>query len=88
MSRPIIFYGITIHDRCSRRSLFDRGIFATKLGADECMFKLGCRGPVTRTDCPVRQWNGYVNWPVKDNTPCIGCAGEKFPDGMEPFVRF
>lgn len=88
MSRPIIFYGITIHDRCSRRSFFDRGIFATKLGDCECMFKLGCRGPVTRTDCPVRQWNGYVNWPVKDNTPCIGCAGEKFPDGMEPFVRF
>ena len=88
MSRPIIFYGITIHDRCGRRSFFDKGIFATKLGDHECMFKLGCRGPVTRTDCPVRQWNGYVNWPVKDNTPCIGCAGEKFPDGMEPFVRF
>lgn len=88
LGRPIMFYGITIHDRCSRRSYFDKGIFALKLGDPECMFKLGCRGPVTRTDCPVRQWNGYVNWPVKDNTPCIGCAAEGFPDGMEPFVRF
>jgi len=87
-NRPIIFYGITIHDRCTRRSYFDQGIFATKLGDKECMFKLGCRGPVTRTDCPVRQWNGYVNWPIEDNTPCIGCAQERFPDGMEPFVRF
>ena len=87
-NRPIIFYGITIHDRCPRRSYFDKGIFATKLGDPECMFKLGCRGPVTRTDCPVRQWNGYVNWPIEDNTPCIGCAGERFPDGMEPFVRY
>lgn len=87
-NRPIIFYGITIHDRCPRRSYFDREIFATKLGDEECMFKLGCRGPVTRTDCPVRQWNGYVNWPIKDNTPCIGCAQERFPDGMEPFVRY
>lgn len=87
-NRPIIFYGITIHDRCTRRSFFDKGIFATKLGEEGCMFKLGCRGPVTKTDCPVRQWNGYVNWPVEDNTPCIGCAQERFPDGMEPFVRY
>lgn len=87
-NRPIIFYGITIHDRCPRRSYFDKGIFANKLGDEECMFKLGCRGPVTRTDCPVRQWNGYVNWPIEDNTPCIGCAQERFPDGMEPFVRY
>lgn len=87
-NRPIMFYGITIHDRCTRRSYFDRGIFAEKLGDKECMFKIGCRGPVTRTDCPVRQWNGYVNWPVEDNTPCIGCAQERFPDGMEPFVRY
>ena len=86
-NRPKIFYGISIHDRCTRRSFFDQGIFARKLGDKECMFKLGCRGPVTKTDCPVRQWNGYVNWPIKDNTPCIGCAQERFPDGMEPFVR-
>lgn len=88
LGRPIFLYGITIHGRCTRRSYFDKGIFATSLGDTECMFKLGCRGPVTRTDCPVRQWNGYVNWPVEDNTPCIGCAAEGFPDGMEPFVRF
>lgn len=87
-NRPIIFYGITIHDRCTRRSYFENEIFAKKLGEPECMFKLGCRGPVTRTDCPVRQWNGYVNWPIEDNTPCIGCAQETFPDGMEPFVRY
>lgn len=88
LNRPIIFYGITIHDNCPRRSYFDKGIFATKLGEKECMFKLGCRGPVTRTDCPTRQWNNYVNWPIGDNTPCIGCAQRGFPDGMEPFVRY
>lgn len=86
--RPVIFYGITIHDRCSRRSYFDKGIFADNLGAVECMFKLGCRGPITRTDCPIRKWNDHTNWPIGDNTPCIGCARQGFPDGMEPFVRF
>lgn len=85
---PILFYGVTIHDRCPRRSFFDQGIFAKKLGEQTCMFKLGCRGPVTRTDCPIRRWNGRVNWPIGDNTPCIGCANFAFPDGMEPFVRY
>lgn len=86
--RPLIFYGITIHDRCSRRSYFDSSIFAQALGEKECMFKLGCRGPITKTDCPIRKWNDHINWPVEDNTPCIGCARQGFPDGMEPFVRY
>lgn len=88
MNRPLLFYGVTIHDRCQRRSFFDNGIFAKKLGDEACMFKLGCRGPITRTDCPTRKWNGRVNWPIGDNTPCIGCANFAFPDGMEPFVRY
>ncbi len=87
-NRPLLFYGVTIHDRCARRSFFNRGIFAKKFGDKECMFKLGCRGPVTKTDCPTRKWNGYVNWPIGDNTNCIGCAQTFFPDGMEPFVRY
>ncbi len=86
--RPVMFYSTSIHDRCPRRSYFDRGIFAEKLGEKTCMFKIGCRGPVTPIDCPVRQWNGYVNWPVRDDTPCIGCAQFGFPDDMEPFISY
>ena len=86
--RPLLFYSTLIHDRCPRRSYFDKGIFAEKLGDETCMFKLGCRGPVTRTDCPIRQWNQYVNWPIEDDTPCIGCAQFGFPDDMEPFISY
>lgn len=86
--RPILFYGVTIHDNCTRRGFFEKSLFAKKLGEEGCMFKLGCRGPVTKTDCPRRKWNGYVSWPIDDNTPCIGCAQPHFPDGMEPFVRY
>ena len=73
---------------CPRRPCFDQGIFASKLGEKTCMFKLGCRGPVTRVDCPRRKWNGGVNWPIGDDGPCIGCAMFGFPDKMEPFVSF
>jgi len=86
--RPILFYGVTIHDTCTRRGFFDKGIFAQKFGDEGCMIKIGCRGPVTKTDCPRRKWNGYVNWPIGDNTTCIGCAQPHFPDDMEPFVRY
>lgn len=87
-NRPIMFYSTTIHDLCPRRSFFDKGIFAKNLGDKECMFKLGCRGPVTRTDCSIRNWNERNNWPIGDNTPCIGCANRGFPDKMEPFIRY
>lgn len=86
--RPVFIYGTSIHRRCERRSYFDQGIFATQLGEPTCMFMLGCRGPMTTTDCPIRKWNERINWPVQANTNCIGCAQFGFPDAMEPFVRY
>lgn len=86
--RPVFLYGVSIHRRCERRSYFDQGIFATKLGEPTCMFMLGCRGPMTTIDCPIRKWNERINWPVQANTNCIGCAQFGFPDVMEPFVRY
>lgn len=86
--RPIMLYSTLIHDICPRRKYFDRGIFASKLGEKTCMFKIGCRGPVTRVDCPVRKWNEGVNWPIEDDSPCIGCAMFGFPDKMEPFISY
>jgi hydrogenase small subunit len=87
-NRPLLFYGVTIHDNCTRRGFFEKGIFAKNFGEQGCMIKLGCRGPSTRTDCPRKKWNGYVNWPIGDNTNCIGCAKDNFPDGTEPFVKY
>ena len=86
--RPLMFYSTLIHDICPRRPYFDQGLFASKLGEKSCMFKLGCRGPVTRVDCPLRKWNSGVNWPIGDDSPCIGCAMFGFPDKMEPFISY
>lgn len=85
LGRPTLFYGFTIHRHCQRRSYFDQKDFAKKLGDIECMFSLGCIGPRTGADCPYRQWINHVSWPVKANTPCIGCTNEDFPDGSTPF---
>lgn len=88
MNRPLMFYSTLIHDICPRRPYFDSGVFAKTLGEDACMFKLGCRGPVTRVNCPLVKWNDHVNWPIGANAPCIGCAMFGFPDKMEPFISF
>ena len=85
LNRPKLFYGHTVHQHCQRRSYFDKKDFAEKLGDIECMFSQGCIGPRTGADCPYRQWVNHVSWPVKVNTPCIGCTNRDFPDGSSPF---
>lgn len=86
-NRPKMFYGKTIHDQCQRRQDFENGHFAKYPGQTGCLFKVGCKGPVTHADCPNRQWNNHINWPVKAGTPCIGCTAPDFPDGMMPFMK-
>lgn len=88
LNRPKMFYSQTIHSLCQRNHYFNNGIFASQPGEPWCMYKLGCKGPVTYADCPYRQWNGeHLSWPVKANTPCIGCTSPEFPDGDAPFFK-
>lgn len=88
MNRPKLFYGETIHNLCQRRHYFDNSIFAENPGEPWCLYKVGCKGPTTYADCPYRQWSGeHLSWPVKANTPCIGCASPEFPDGDTPFFE-
>jgi len=87
-NRPTMIYGDTVHDNCPRRQYFENSIFAAHPGDSGCTYKIGCKGPVTFTDCPTRQWSGeHLSWPVEANTPCIGCVAPEFPDGMEPFFE-
>lgn len=86
-NRPKMFFGRTIHDLCQRRQQFEDGIFASFPGESGCLYKVGCKGPITHADCPMRQWNHYVNWPVKAGAPCIGCANPGFPDSTMPFYN-
>ena len=85
--RPKMFFSYTIHEHCQRRQQFEDGIFAAFPGEPGCLYKVGCKGPVTHADCPLRQWNNYVNWPVRAGAPCIGCASPHFPDGMMPYYN-
>jgi len=84
-ARPKLFFGETIHQNCPNYSYFQEGKMAKKFGEKGCLIELGCKGPMAMSDCPLRKWNGGVNWCIGAGSPCIGCSSDTFPDGMAPF---
>ncbi|MFZ5927384.1 MAG: hydrogenase small subunit [Acidobacteriota bacterium] len=82
-----VYYGKSVHNRCIFRDYLDDGIFATKFGEVGCMLEIGCKGPFTHADCPIRQWNSGVNWCINANAPCMGCTEPGFPDAHSPLYQ-
>ena len=77
--RPLKFFGHTIHERCIYYSDFQERRYAEHIGDDGCLLKLGCQGPVTRSDCVEYGHNGNTNNCIKAGHPCVGCADVHFP---------
>jgi hydrogenase small subunit len=85
LGRPKVFYGQSIHDRCYRRPFYERGQFAESFddeGARKgwCLYKLGCKGPVTYNACATVKWNNGTSFPIEAGHGCIGCAEPGFWD--------
>ena len=85
LGRPKAFFGETIHDRCYRRPFYERGLFADGFddeGARQgwCLYKVGCKGPVTYNACATLKWNGGVSFPIQSGHPCLGCSEPDFWD--------
>ena len=81
--RPKFAYGTLIHENCERRPHFDAGRFATRFGDEghrqgHCLYKLGCKGPMTFANCPSALFCdvGSGGWPVGTGHPCFGCTEE------------
>jgi hydrogenase small subunit len=90
--RPLFAYGKTIHDNCERRAHFDASQYVENWGDEGhrtgyCLYKMGCKGPVSYQNCPNVRWNGGTNWPIGCGHPCIGCAEADFWDKMTPFYK-
>jgi hydrogenase small subunit len=82
-----IYFAKSVHSRCINRDFLDEGIFAARFGEVGCLLEIGCKGPFTYGDCPVRQWNSGVNWCVSANAPCMGCTEPGFPDAHSPLYQ-
>ena len=80
-NRPKFAYGRLIHEHCERRPHFDAGRFGDQFGDDGhrqgwCLYKLGCKGPETYSNCPSILFGdvGSGSWPVGTGHPCFGCT--------------
>jgi hydrogenase small subunit/[NiFe] hydrogenase small subunit len=92
LGRPLFAYGRKIHDQCERRAHFDEGRFAEQFGdkghlEGYCLYKVGCKGPGTFSNCPAVHFNDVGVWPVGVGHGCIGCTEPAFWDTMSPFYE-
>jgi hydrogenase small subunit len=83
--RPLGIYGNTVHERCSRYHFFMEEKFAERFddeGARKgwCLYKLGCKGPVTHNACAIYKWNEGTSFPIEAGHPCLGCSEPDFWD--------
>src|SRR5512139_529516 len=91
LGRPKAFYSRRVHDTCYRRPNYDAGLFVETFDDENakrgyCLYKMGCRGPVTYNACGVTRWNNGVSFPIQSGHGCIGCSEAKFWDNG-PFYQ-
>jgi len=91
LNRPKAFYSRRVHDTCYRRPNFDAGLFVEAFddeGAKRgyCLYKMGCKGPVTYNSCGIIKWNEGTSYPIQSGHPCIGCSEAGFWDNG-PFYQ-
>lgn len=89
--RPKEFYSRRVHDTCYRRPYYDAGLFVESWDDDAarkgyCLYKMGCRGPVTYNACSVTKWNANLSYPIQSGHGCIGCSEADFWDNG-PFYQ-
>ncbi|MEW6161780.1 MAG: hydrogenase small subunit [Nitrospirota bacterium] len=88
IGRPVMYFRESVHDNCRRRAHFDAGRFLTDWNDPKqkewCMFKKGCKGPMTFSDCPIRRWNDGINFCIDCGAVCMGCAEPGFYAEMSP----
>jgi hydrogenase small subunit len=89
--RPKFAYDRVIHENCPRRAHFDAGRFAHSFGDEGhrkgwCLYKLGCKGPVTHAACATRHFNEIPGvWPIGTGVPCVGCTEKNVVWKMSTF---
>ncbi len=91
LNRPKSFYSRRVHDTCYRRPNYDAGLFVETFDDENarrgyCLYKMGCRGPVTYNACGAMRWNNGVSFPIQSGHGCIGCSEANFWDNG-PFYQ-
>jgi hydrogenase small subunit len=84
--RPTWLFTQTVHEGCDRGGYYEQADFAEAYGAQTCIVKLGCWGPVVQCNVPKRGWINGVGGCPNVGGICIGCTMPGFPDKFMPFM--
>jgi hydrogenase small subunit len=86
--RPAWLFARTVQHGCGRAGYAEQGEYASSPASDRgCLVKLGCKGPVTMCNVPLRGWTAGVGGCPNVGGICIGCTMPGFPDRFVPFVE-
>jgi NiFe hydrogenase small subunit HydA len=78
-NRPLDWYGMTVHQGCTRNEYHEYRVEEWDFGERGCLFfHMGCHGPLTDGPCNKFLWNGRSS-KTRAGVPCFGCTGPEFP---------
>jgi len=83
---PLEWYGMMVHQGCTRNEYHEYRVEERKFGEKGCMFfHLGCHGPLVRGPCNKMLWNNRSS-KTRVGVPCFGCTRPDFPQ-QYPFFQ-
>jgi hydrogenase small subunit len=86
--RPKWLFERTVQEGCGRAGFAELGEFAIlPSDARGCLVKIGCKGPVSKCNVPIRGWTAGVGGCPNVGGICIGCTMPGFPDHFQPFMK-
>lgn len=84
--RPLTWYGMMVHQGCTRNEYHEYRVEEREFGQKGCLFfHMGCQGPLANGPCNKYLWNRRSS-KTRAGVPCFGCTNPDFPNAL-PFFQ-
>ena len=78
-NRPLSWYGMMVHQGCTRNEYHEYRVEEEAFGQKGCLFfHMGCHGPLAPGPCNKILWNRRSS-KTRAGVPCFGCTNPEFP---------
>ncbi|MBF0613900.1 MAG: NADH:ubiquinone oxidoreductase [Magnetococcales bacterium] len=79
LQRPLAWYGMLVHQGCTRNEYHEYRMEENDFGQKGCLFfHKGCHGPLVGGPCNKLLWNRRSS-KTRAGVPCFGCTNPDFP---------
>ncbi len=83
---PVNWYGVMVHQGCTRNEYHEYRVEEKRFGERGCLFfYMGCHGPLVTGPCNKVLWNRRSS-KTRVGVPCFGCTRPDFPQ-QYPFFQ-